>query len=153
MKNSFSRKIECPNELSSILDFFFLKHKDYLDNYLYYPFFDSNLVKSSLCHESLLKGQFSVWVYYVNNKIDSIFIGLIAKSEKINKKIYSEYLFLNNSKKGLCLINEAIEFAKKNNCERFYLFSSQRQKDYFKIKNILDKRNFLKDIETFYLPL
>ena len=153
MKNLLIKKIECPNELSLILDILFLKHKDYLSDDLYPPEFDSDLVKSSLCHESLINGQFSVWALSKNDKWDSIFIGCISKLEKINKKIYCEYLFLNTSKKGLLLISEALKFAKNNNCDRFYLLLSGNNKSYSKIKNLLNKRNFKKEFETFSITL
>lgn len=141
------KKIECPNELSFILDFFFEKYKDYL-NKLYNSSFDSFLVKNSLCHESLIKGQFSIWVLYKNKELDSIFIGVFSKCEKLNKKIYQEYLFLNNSKKGLLLFKEAINFAKKMKCERLYF------KNYNNLlNNSFSKRRLVKAFEIFYLDL
>lgn len=141
------KKIECPEELSSILDFFFEKHKDYL-NKLHDGSFDPFLVKNSLCHESLIKGQFSIWVLYKKENLDSIFVGFCLKSEKINKKIYQEYLFLNGSKKGLLLIKEAINYAEKNKCERFYFSSSNNS-----TTELLLKRKFKKAFEVFYLNL
>lgn len=145
---SFSiKKIECPDQLASILDFFFEKHKDYL-NKLYNTPFDSFLVKNCLCHENLIKGQFSIWVLYKEEKLDSIFIGFFLKTEKINKKIYQEYLFLNDSKKGLLLIKEAINYARKNKCDRFYFSSSNIFTNEF-----LLKREFKKAFEVFYLTL
>jgi hypothetical protein len=153
MKTFSIRKIECPDELYLILDNLFLKHKDYLNNELFPPFFDSELVKTSICHENLLKGQISAWTLFKNKEPDSIFIGCAAKFEKINKKIYSEYLFLNSSKRGLLLIKEAILYAKKNKCSKFFLNATEKNKNFLKIENLLKKRFFNKFNSTYDLTI
>jgi hypothetical protein len=153
MKSYSIKKIECPDELRSILDNLFLKHKNYLDNFLHPPFFDSELVKTSICHENLLNSQFSAWTLFKDEDPDSIFIGCIAKLEKINKKIYSEYLFLNSSKRGLLLIKEALNFAKKNNCKKFFLSISDRNQSFLKAEKVLSKRSFQKFTNVYDLTI
>lgn len=153
MENSFVKKIESPEELREILVFLFEKNKSYIENNLYFLPLNSELVVSSTCHESLLKGYLSVWAYFNGNEWDSIFMGCIMKNEKINKKIYSEYIHLANSIRGLFLIRHAIKFAKENNCNYFYLSTSSRNKSFNKIKKIFKKLNFENDLETFALKL
>lgn len=153
MQEPFIKKIECPNELKEILLHLFSKNKDFIQNNLYFLPLDEDLTLSSVCHESLLKGFLSAWAFFDGKEWNSIFMGCISKSEKINKKIYSEYLHLANSVNGINLIKIAMEYAKSKNCEYFYLSSSKRNPNYSRIIKILEKAKFKNDLESFVLKL
>jgi hypothetical protein len=153
MKNSFIKKVECPNELKEILLHLFSKNKSYIENDLHFLPLDEDLTISSICHESLLKASMSAWAFFNGVEWDSIFIGCINKSEKVNKKIYSEYLHLANSPIGIKLIKLAMQYAKSKNCDYFYLSIPQKDKNYLKIKKILQKANFKNDLESFFIEL
>lgn len=153
IKNSFTKKIECPEELREILTHIFNKNKNYINNQLFFLPLDGDLVISSVCHESLLKGCLNCWAYFNGEEWDSVIIGFIIKNEKINKKIYSEYIHLANSMRGIFLIKNAIRFAKTHGCEYFFMSSSKRNKNYANLKRIFKKLNFESDLETFALKL
>ncbi len=153
MQNAFTKKIECPEELKKILTYLFSKDQNYITNQLFLLPLQTDLVISSVCHESLLKGCLSCWAFFNGQEWDSIIIGCIIKNEKINKKIYSEYIHLANSMRGLFLIKNAIRFAKKNGCEYFFMTSSKRNKNANVLKRMFKKLNFENDLETFALKL
>ena len=110
---------------------------------------DYELILSSLSHESLLLWNIHVWANF--DKIyDGIFIGIIRKSEKFNKKIMDEYLWLSkNSNSGLLLYKEAYNFAKSQNCEFITMNVVENHPYSSKLKKMYSKMGFEKDLEVY----
>lgn len=115
---------------------------------------DKELITKCLSHESLLLWNMHVWAHFNGEKWDSIFIGSIRKSEKFNKKIMDEYLWLSkNSAKGMRLFNTAKKFAKDQGCKFILMNVVEKHPISFKLKNLYRKLGFEKDCETHILEL
>jgi hypothetical protein len=115
---------------------------------------DTELMCSSISHESLLIWNIHVWAHFNGEKWDGIFIGFIRKSEKFNKKIMEEYLwFSKNSSKGVLLYKEAIKYAKDQKCEYIFMSTLEKHPLSNKIKKFYLKNNFEKDSEVYIKKL
>lgn len=115
---------------------------------------DHKLILNSLSHESLLNWNIHVWSHFNGQKWDALFIGFIRKSEKFNKKVMDEYIWLSkNPKVGVKLFKIAEDFARKNGCE--YMFTSVVENHPLKnkIKSFYEKNSFRKDSELFVKSL
>jgi hypothetical protein len=111
---------------------------------------DINLISKALSHESLLLWNTHVWSHFNGEKWDSIFIGIIRKSEKFNKKIMDEYLWVSkNSNTGMCLYRKAYEFAKSQKCEYIYLNITEGHPKANRIKEIYNLLGYVKDTEAY----
>ena len=101
MSQSFFKKIISPEEMEKVAKDIYSLHK--IDNEKYGHALnlkhDPDLICKSLSHESLLIWNIHVWVHFNGDQYDSIFIGIIRKSEKFNKKIMDEYLWLSKNPK------------------------------------------------------
>jgi hypothetical protein len=79
---------------------------------------DYDLIVKCLSHEAILIWNIHVWAHFNGEKWDSIFIGIIRKSEKFGKKMMEEYLWLSkDSCVGMKLYKLATEYAKSQSCE------------------------------------
>lgn len=116
---------------------------------------DYDLIVSSISHESLLLWNVHVWASINNEKkCDGIFIGIIRKSEKFNKKMMDEYLWLSkNSNSGFLLYKEAISFAKKQGCEYVTMNVVENHPYSSKLKTLYSKLGFEKDLEVYIKKL
>jgi hypothetical protein len=115
---------------------------------------DGDLILKSLSHESLLMWNTHVWSHFNGKNWDALFIGIIRKSEKFNKKIMDEYLWLSkNPKAGIKLMKTATEFAKKNGAEYILMNVIENHKLSKKVKNFYLKSGFTKDSETYIKKL
>jgi hypothetical protein len=115
---------------------------------------DCELITKCLSHESLLLWNMHVWAHFNGEKWDGIFIGSIRKSEKFNKKMMDEYLWLSkNSAKGMRLFNTAGKYAKNQGCEYIYMNVVENHPKSDKLKNLYKKLGFQKDIETYIKKL
>lgn len=115
---------------------------------------DYDLIVKAIAHECLLLWNIHVWVSMVNEKCDGVFIGIIRKSEKFNKKMMDEYLWLSkNSNSGFLLYKEAIEFAKKQACEFVTMNVVENHPTSEKLKNIYKRLGFKKDSEVYIKKL
>jgi len=89
MSESFIKKIISPEEMEKVAKDIYSLHE--IDNEKYGHVLDlkhdHELIYKSLSHESLLIWNIHVWVHFNGEKYDSIFIGIIRKSEKFNKKM------------------------------------------------------------------
>ena len=115
---------------------------------------DVDLITKSLSHESLLIWNIHVWAHFNGQKWDGIFIGMIRKSEKFNKKGMDEYLwFSKNSNSGIKLYKTALSFAKDNGCHYLNccLLASNPMAD--KLRKFYKSQGFEKDTETFMKKL
>lgn len=111
---------------------------------------DPDLICKSLSHESLLIWNIHVWVHFNGDQYDSIFIGIIRKSEKFNKKIMDEYLWLSkNPKTGTKLYKIACDFAKSQKCEFISMNVVENHPLSNKIKNFYKKNGYVKDSENY----
>lgn len=115
---------------------------------------DYNLIVKSMSHESLLLWNIHVWFSVVNEKCDGVFIGIIRKSEKFNKKMMDEYLWLcKNSNSGFLLYKEALDFAKKQGCEFITMNVVENHPLSSKLKKLYLKLGFKKDSESYVKKL
>lgn len=115
---------------------------------------DPELIVQSLSHESLLIWNIHVWAHFNGQKYDGMFIGITRKTEKFNKKIMEEYLWLSkNSLSGIKLYIEAANFAKKQNCEYIAMHVSEKHPVAEKLKNFYKNIGFEKDTETYIKKL
>ena len=111
---------------------------------------DYELIYKSLSHESLLIWNIHVWAHFNGEKYDSIFIGIIRKSEKFNKKIMDEYLWLaKKSNVGMKLYKIAHEFAKSQKCEYISMNVTERHPLSNKIKKVYKLLGYEKDSESY----
>jgi hypothetical protein len=156
MQTSFIKKIISVNEWTNVAkDISSLFNED---NKKYGHAFDLNhdcdLITKSLSHEALLLWNIHVWAHFNGEKWDGIFIGSIRKSEKFNKKMMDEYLWLSkNSAKGIKLYKTAIKFAKEQGCEFIYMNVVENHPKSIQLKNLYKKMGFEKDIETYIKKL
>lgn len=111
---------------------------------------DINLMTKSFSHESLLIWNFHIWAHFNGKMWDSIFAGIIRKSEKFNKKVMDEYLWIStNPKVGVALYKHALAFAREQKCEFISINVVENFKKSNKLKSFLLKNNFIKDTETY----
>jgi hypothetical protein len=95
-----------------------------------------------------------VWGHFNGEKWDGLFIGGIRKSEKFNKKMMEEYLWLSkNSNKGYKLYKIAEKYAKEQSCEFILMSVTNLHPKSEKIRNFYSKSGFKKDCETFIKKL
>ena len=115
---------------------------------------DSDLIIKSLSHESLLIWNIHVWAHFNGEKWDAIFIGIIRKSEKFNKKVMDEYLWLSkNPRAGFKLYKLAEKYAREQNCEYISMNVVENHPLSDKIKSFYKKIDFKKDVETYMKKL
>lgn len=150
MSKSFIKKIINPEELKQVLkdlkDLF--KNEDNVHAFNLEHNLD--LITKSLSHESLLLWNIHVWSHFNGEQWDGIFIGIIRKSEKFNKKIMDEYLWLSKkSNSGVSLFNTALKYAKNSNCEFVSMNVTEKHPLSSKVKNFYKKNGFEKDSETY----
>lgn len=152
MSNSFIKKIINVEELkkiSSDLSELFKEDNEIFGHALNLKH-DYELITESIAHESLLIWNIHVWAHFNGDKWDGIFIGIIRKSEKFNKKVMDEYLWISkNPKISLCLYSEAVKFAKSQKCEYVFMNVVENHPNSSKIKNFYKKIGFEKDVETY----
>lgn len=115
---------------------------------------DKELITKCLSHESLLLWNMHVWAHFNGEKWDGIFIGSIRKSEKFNKKMMDEYLWLSkNSAKGMRLFNIAKKYAKDQGCEFIHMNVVENHPKSNQLKNLYIKMGFEKDTESYIKKL
>jgi hypothetical protein len=115
---------------------------------------DCTLIAKSICHESLLLWNIHAWAHFNGEKWDAMFIGMIRKSEKFGKKFMDEYLWLSkNSIAGMRLYKEALDFARKQNCEYISMNVTESHPLSQKIKKFYLRSGFQKDVETYIKKL
>lgn len=156
MSQSFIKKIISCEEFEKVASDIFNCHKN--DNEKYGHALglkhDYSLIRDSLNHESLLIWNIHVWAHFNGKDWDGIFIGFIRKSEKFNKKIMDEYLWLSkNSNSGMRLYMEASKYAKENNCEYILMHCVKNTPVFEKLKKFYLKQGFEKDFETYIKKL
>jgi hypothetical protein len=154
MQTSFIKKIVTVSEWHSVAkdisEIFEEDNKIY--GHAYQLVHDCELITKCLSHESLLLWNMHVWAHFNSEKWDGIFIGSIRKSEKFNKKVMDEYLWLSkNSGKGIRLFNIAKKFAKDQGCEFIIMNVVENHPASIKLKNLYKKLGFKKDCETHIL--
>jgi hypothetical protein len=111
---------------------------------------DCELITKCLSHESLLLWNIHVWAHFNGEKWDAIFIGSIRKSEKFNKKMMDEYLWLSkNSAQGMRLFKIASKYAKNQGCEIINTNVAENHPKSDKLKLIYKKLGFTKDTESY----
>jgi hypothetical protein len=156
MQTSFIKKIisvpEWEGVAKDISELFFQDNHDY--GHAFGLKHDCELITKCLSHESLLIWNMHVWAHFNGEKWDGIFIGTIRKSEKFNKKIMDEYLWLSkNSAKGMRLYNIAKNYAKSQGCEFIYMNVVENHPKSDKLKGLYKKMGFQKDIESYVLKI
>jgi hypothetical protein len=115
---------------------------------------DVDLMIKSICHESLLIWNIHAWAHFNGEKWDSLFIGIIRKSEKFSKKIMEEYLWLSkNSVAGMRVYKCALDFARQQNCEYISMNVTENHPLSNKIKKFYLRNGFEKDIEVYLKKL
>jgi hypothetical protein len=152
MSESFIKKIISPEEMEKVAKDIYSLHE--IDNEKYGHVLDlkhdHELIYKSLSHESLLIWNIHVWVHFNGEKYDSIFIGIIRKSEKFNKKMMDEYLWLSKkSNVGMKLYKIAHEFAKSQQCEYISMNVTEKHPLSNKIKKIYKLLGYEKDSESY----
>lgn len=153
METSFIKKIVTVPEWELVMkDIYFLFQEDnerygHACNLKH----DKELITKCLSHESLLLWNMHVWAHFNGTLWDAIFIGSIRKSEKFNKKIMDEYLWLSkNSAKGMKLYKIAEKYAKSQGCEYVYMNVVENHPNSNKLKSFYKKVGFEKDSESFF---
>lgn len=115
---------------------------------------DTDLIIKSLSHESLLLWNIHVWSHFNGEKWDAIFIGCVRKSEKFNKKVMEEYLWLSkNSNIGMKLYKIAFQYAKDQGCNHIVMNVAENHPKSNKIKNLYKKLGYQKDTECYIKKL
>jgi hypothetical protein len=152
MQTSFIKKIVTVNEWESVARDISLLFEE--DNKKYGHACDLNhdceLIIKCLSHESLLLWNMHVWAHFNGERWDGVFIASIRKSEKFNKKIMDEYLWLSkNSAKGMKLFNTGLKYAKSQGCEFIYMNVVENHPKSSKLKNLYKKLGFQKDTESY----
>ena len=152
MNSSFIKKIISVSDLEHVskdLSFLFQEDNEKYGHALGLKH-DFNLITKCLSHESLLMWNIHVWAHFNGEKWDAVFVGSIRKSEKFNKKMMDEYLWLSkNSSKGMQLLQIASDFAKQQNCEYICLNVVEKHPKSNQLKNLYKKMGFEKDLELF----
>lgn len=156
MQTSFIKKIVSVSEWQSVAKDISELFAE--DNKIYGHVFDlthdCELITKCLSHESLLLWNMHVWAHFNGEKWDAIFIGSIRKSEKFNKKMMDEYLWLSkNSAKGMKLFNIAKNYAKNQGCQYIYMNVVENHPKSNQLKNLYKKLGFKKDTESFIKDL
>lgn len=153
MAQSFIKKITSVNDLQNLsadLQFYFSEENEKFGHALNLKH-DIDLITESLSHESLLIWNVHVWGHFNGEKWDGVFIGIIRKSEKFNKKFMDEYLWLSkNSYKGIELYKKALDFARAQKCEYLSFHATEENPISPKLKEIYKMLGFTKDSETFF---
>lgn len=152
MQTSFIKKIISVPEWQALMKDISFVFKE--DNQKYTHAFglkhDTDLMTKSLSHESLLIWNMHVWGHFNGEKWDGIFIGSIRKSEKFNKKMMDEYLWLSkDSGQGIKLFNIAKKYAKSQGCEYIHMNVLENHEKAEKLKSFYKKMGFQKDTESF----
>jgi len=152
MQTSFIKKIVTVNEWVTVMNDIDILFKE--DNQKYGHAcgltHDKELITKCISHESLLLWNMHVWAHFNGEKWDGIFIGSIRKSEKFNKKLMDEYLWLSkNSAKGMRLFNIAKKYAKDQGCEFIYMNVVENHPKSDHLKNLYKKLGFQKDTESY----
>lgn len=153
---SFVKKITCVNEALKVSEDIKSFFKEDNEKYTHAVGLkhDIDLITKSICHESLLIWNIHVWAHFNGEKWDSLFIGIMRKSEKFSKKIMEEYLWLSkNSIAGMRLYKSAIDFAREQNCEYISMNVTENHPLSNKIKNFYLRSGFEKDTETYIKKL
>jgi hypothetical protein len=156
MQTSFIKKIVTVSEWEAVMNDIDILFKE--DNQQYGHALglkhDKELITKCLSHESLLLWNMHVWAHFNGEKWDGIFIGSIRKSEKFNKKMMDEYLWLSkNSAKGMKLFNIAKKYAKSQGCQFIYMNVVENHPKSNQLKNLYKKMGFEKDIESYIKEL
>lgn len=152
MQTSFIKKIVSIQELEKISSDLkdFLKNTDENYSHCLGLDHDADLITKCFSNESLLTWNVHVWGHFNGEKWDGVFVGLIRKNEKFNKKMMDEYLWLSfSSNCGYKLYKAASEFAKKNGCEYISLNVVEGFSKSNKLKDFYKKIGFTKDYECF----
>ncbi len=156
METSFIKKIVSVEELKEVTeDIKRLFHEDN-ENYGHRLGLkhDMDLIIKSISHESLLIWNIHFWAHYNGNNWDGVFIGMIRKSEKFNKKIMDEYLWLSkNSNSGMKLYKTALDFAKNQNCDYITMNIVEDNPFSEKLRKIYRHLGFEKDSESYVKKL
>lgn len=152
MQTSFIKKIVTVSEWEAVMKDISELFKE--DNNQYGHAFDlkhdSELITKCLSHESLLLWNMHVWAHFNGKMWDGVFIGCIRKSEKFNKKMMDEYLWLSkNSAKGIKLFKIAEKYAKDQKCEFIHMNVVENHPKSVKLKNFYKKIGFQKDTESY----
>ena len=156
MQTAFIKKIVTVSEWVAVMNDieFFFKEDNQKYGHACNLIHDKELITKCLSHESLLLWNMHVWAHFNGDKWDAIFIGNIRKSEKFNKKMMEEYLWLSkNSAKGMKLYNIAKKYAKDQGCEFIYMNVAENHPRSDKLKNLYKKLGFQKDTESYLKPL
>jgi len=156
MQTSFIKKIVTVSEWEALMndiEFYFKEDNEKYGHALNLKH-DKELITKCLSHESLLLWNMHVWAHFNGQKWDGIFIGSIRKSEKFNKKMMDEYLWLSkNSAKGMRLFNIAKKYAKDQGCEFIYMNVVENHPKSNQLKNLYKKLGFQKDTESYIKQL
>ena len=156
MQTSFIKKIVTVSEWEAVMNDieFYLKEDNEKYGHAFNLKHDKQLITKCLSHESLLLWNMHVWAHFNGEKWDGIFIGSIRKSEKFNKKMMDEYLWLSkNSAKGMRLFNIAKKYAKDQGCEFIYMNVVENHPKSNQLKNLYKKLGFQKDTESYIKQL
>jgi GNAT superfamily N-acetyltransferase len=156
MKESIIKKITCLKEAEEVAKDIQELYQE--DNEKYKHALDlkhdPNLIAKSICHESLLLWNIHAFAHFNGEKWDSLFIGMIRKSEKFGKKFMDEYLWLSkNSIAGMKLYKAAIDYARQHGCAYISMNVTENHPLSSKIKKFYLRNGFEKDTETYIKKL
>jgi hypothetical protein len=152
MSKSYIKKILKVEELNSVTKDLEELYKEDNENFTHALGLkhDSQLMLSSFSHESLLAWNAHVWAHFNGEKWDGVFVGIIRKSEKFNKKAMEEYLWLSkNSNAGMKMYKTAFDFAKSKGCEYLCMNVIENHPTSDKVKKVYKLLGFQKDSETY----
>ena len=152
MSESFIKKIISVDDLEKVVMDISMLHTE--DNLKYGHALnlkhDIDLMLKSFSHQSILTWNAHCWAHFNGRNYDGIFGGIIRKSEKFNKKIIEEYIWLaKNSNAGMRLYQTAVEYAKNQKCEYIFMNVAENHPHSNKIKKIYKMLGFAKDTETY----
>jgi hypothetical protein len=115
---------------------------------------DAKLIRTSGSHESLLLWNAHIWAHFNGEKWDSVFAGIVRKSEKFGKKVMEEYLWLSKTTNvGFNLYKNAIDYARSQNCEFIFMSVVENHPLSSKVKSLYKKMGYQKDTETYIKKL
>lgn len=152
MKQSFIKKILSADEAEQVSKDLKDLHDSYPDVFSHCLNLkhDINLITKSIAQECLLLWNIHCWAHFNGEKWDGIFIGIIRKSEKFNKKMMDEYIwFCPNGKAGLLLYEEALAYAKQQGCEYMTMNLIAHSKQAPALRNFYKRMGYSKDTETY----